>query len=154
VFSIPFTYSVPVRIGLALNKVGTTISLTSLTDLVLLFVVWLCVNLRPVREFCVFAAVVIITDWFMLHTFFLTVGRPSLPTAQSQCRSMRNGCRSLMPCSRADSVDRCAEVGTGGRVGSAEAVGAIANGGEDGGGRRWNARCRVSVAQGIESSFG
>jgi hypothetical protein len=73
VFSIPFTYSVPVRIGLALSKVGTTISLTSLTDLVLLFTVWLCVNLRPVREFCVFAAVVIITDWFMLHTFFLTV---------------------------------------------------------------------------------
>jgi hypothetical protein len=80
VFSIPFTYSVPVRIGLALNKVGTTISLTSLTDLVLLFVVWLCVNLRPVREFCVFAAVVIVTDWFMLHTFFLTVGRSAFPS--------------------------------------------------------------------------
>lgn len=72
-FSVPFTYSVPVRIGLGLSKVGTTIALTSLTDLALLGIVWLCVNLAPVREFCLFAAVVIITDWFMLHTFFLTV---------------------------------------------------------------------------------
>ncbi|WRT65676.1 uncharacterized protein IL334_002621 [Kwoniella shivajii] len=73
IFSIPFTHSVPVRIGLGLSKVGTTIALTSLTDLLVLGIVWLCVNLRPVREFCLFAAVVIITDWFMLHTFFLTV---------------------------------------------------------------------------------
>ncbi|WVQ79132.1 hypothetical protein IAT38_001227 [Cryptococcus sp. DSM 104549] len=73
IFSIPFTHSVPVRIGLGLSKVGTTIALTSLTDLALLGVVWLCVNLQPVREFCLFAAVVIVTDWFMLHTFFLTV---------------------------------------------------------------------------------
>ncbi|WVW80121.1 hypothetical protein I302_102096 [Kwoniella bestiolae CBS 10118] len=73
IFSIPFTHSVPVRIGLGLSKVGTTIALTSLTDLLVLGVVWLCVNLQPVREFCLFAAVVIITDWFMLHTFFLTV---------------------------------------------------------------------------------
>lgn len=75
VFSVPFSHSVPVRIGLGLSKVGTTIALTSLTDLVLLLGIWLCVNLRPVREFCLFAAVVIITDWFMLHTFFLTVRR-------------------------------------------------------------------------------
>ncbi|WWC60282.1 uncharacterized protein I303_102851 [Kwoniella dejecticola CBS 10117] len=73
IFSIPFTYSVPVRIGLGLSKVGTTIALTSSTDLLVLGAVWLCVNLQPVREFCLFAAVVIITDWFMLHTFFLTV---------------------------------------------------------------------------------
>lgn len=73
IFSIPFTHSVPVRIGLGLSKVGTTIALTSLTDLGILSVVWLCVNLQPVREFCLFAAVVIVTDWFMLHTFFLTV---------------------------------------------------------------------------------
>ncbi|WWC68655.1 uncharacterized protein I206_102586 [Kwoniella pini CBS 10737] len=73
IFSIPFSHSVPVRIGLGLSKVGTTIALTSLTDLLVLGVVWVCVNLQPVREFCLFAAVVIITDWFMLHTFFLTV---------------------------------------------------------------------------------
>ncbi|WVQ93411.1 hypothetical protein IAU59_000481 [Kwoniella sp. CBS 9459] len=73
IFSIPFNHSVPVRIGLGLSKVGTTIALTSLSDLAVLGVVWLCVNLQPVREFCLFAAVVIITDWFMLHTFFLTV---------------------------------------------------------------------------------
>ncbi|KAK4684904.1 hypothetical protein P7C73_g5258, partial [Tremellales sp. Uapishka_1] len=73
VFSVPFSYSVPVRIGLGLSKVGTTIAITSLTDLMLLGVVWLCIGLRPVREFCLFASVVIITDWFMLHTFFLTV---------------------------------------------------------------------------------
>lgn len=73
VFSVPFTYSVPARIGLALSKVGISISITSLADLALLGVVWLFVNIRPVREFCVFAAVLIVTDWFMLHTFFLTV---------------------------------------------------------------------------------
>lgn len=73
VFSVPFTYSVPARIGLALSKVGTSISITSLSDLVLLGVVWFVANIRPVREFCVFAAVLIVTDWFMLNTFFLTV---------------------------------------------------------------------------------
>lgn len=73
VFAVPFTYSVPVRIGIGLSKVGTTIALTSLIDLTLLGLVWLCVHLPPVREFCVFAAVVIFTDWFMLNTFFLTV---------------------------------------------------------------------------------
>lgn len=61
------------RIGIALSKVGSTISITSLSDLVLLGIVWLVVGIPPVREFCVFAAVLIITDWFMLHTFFLTV---------------------------------------------------------------------------------
>jgi WD40 repeat protein len=73
VFSVPFTYSVPVRIGIGLGKVGSEIALTSLTDLALLGLVWLCVHLQAVREFCIFAAVVIVTDWFMLHTFFLTV---------------------------------------------------------------------------------
>ncbi|BEI93147.1 uncharacterized protein CcaverHIS019_0507750 [Cutaneotrichosporon cavernicola] len=73
VFSIPFSHSVPVRIGLGLRKVGTTIAITSLTDLALLGVTWLLFPLQQVREFCVFAAVVIVTDWFMLHTFFLTV---------------------------------------------------------------------------------
>lgn len=75
VFSVPFTYSVPARIGLGLSKVGSTIASTSLTRLAVLLLIWLCVNLRPVQEFCLFAAVVIITDWFMLHTFFLTVCR-------------------------------------------------------------------------------
>lgn len=74
VFSVPFNHSVPDRIGMGLSKVGTTIALTSLTDLALLGLCWLCVHLTPVREFCVFAAVVIVADWFMLHTFFLTVG--------------------------------------------------------------------------------
>lgn len=73
VFSIPFSHSVPVRIGLGLRKVGTTIALTSLTDLALLGITWLVFHMQPVREFCVFAAVVIVTDYFMLHTFFLTV---------------------------------------------------------------------------------
>jgi hypothetical protein len=73
VFSVPFTYSVPVRIGIALSRVGSTISIVSFSDLVLLGLVWLLVKIPPVREFCVFAAVLIVTDWFMLHTFFLTV---------------------------------------------------------------------------------
>ncbi len=63
----------PVRIGLGLSKVGRNIAITSLTDLALLMSFWFMVPVRPVREFCLFAAVVIITDWFMLHTFFLTV---------------------------------------------------------------------------------
>jgi hypothetical protein len=53
--------------------VGARIAIKSLGDLALLGVIWVCVNLRPVREICVFASVVIVTDWFMLHTFFLTV---------------------------------------------------------------------------------
>ncbi|EIW66542.1 hypothetical protein M231_02275 [Tremella mesenterica] len=73
VFSVPFTYTVSERMGLALSKVGVRIALTSLQDLILMGLTWLLVDVQPVREFCVFAAVVVITDWFMLHTFFLTV---------------------------------------------------------------------------------
>lgn len=73
VFSVPFTHSVPERIGIGLSKVGGTMFLTSCTDLLILAFVSLCVHLQPVREFCIFAAVVIIADWFMLNTFFLTV---------------------------------------------------------------------------------
>lgn len=101
VFSVPFTYSVPVRIGIGLSKVGSTIALTSLTDLALLGFVWLCVHLQPVREFCVFAAVVIVTDWFMLHTFFLTVSCASriMLTIRS-CPLMRSASSLLMCSSR------------------------------------------------------
>ncbi|ORX33700.1 sterol-sensing domain of SREBP cleavage-activation-domain-containing protein [Kockovaella imperatae] len=73
VFSVPFSHSVPARIGMGLSKVGPGIAWASFTDLCILALVSLCVNVRPVTEFCRFASLVIITDWFMLHTFFLTV---------------------------------------------------------------------------------
>ena len=63
----------PDRIGLALAKVGATLTLTSLADLTLLAIVGYFVNIRAVREFCLFAGIVIFVDWWMLHTFFLTV---------------------------------------------------------------------------------
>lgn len=73
VFSIPFSYSVPERIGLALSKVGTRIAYTTLTNILLLALIWLLVDVTSVQEFCIFVIVVNITDWFMLHTFYLTV---------------------------------------------------------------------------------
>jgi hypothetical protein len=73
VHSIPVSASVPDRIGLGLAKVGPKLFVTSVTDIFILAVVGFAINLRPVREFCTFACVLIFVDWWMLHTFFLTV---------------------------------------------------------------------------------
>ncbi len=73
VHSIPVSESVPDRIGLGLAKVGPKLFMTSITDIAVLAIVGLVVQLRPVREFCTFASVLIFVDWWMLHTFYLTV---------------------------------------------------------------------------------
>ncbi len=73
VHSIPVSASVPDRIGLGLAKVGPRLFMTSVTDILILATVGFAINLRPVREFCTFACVLIFVDWWMLHTFFLTV---------------------------------------------------------------------------------
>lgn len=71
-FSVPFHYSVPERIGLGLSRSGLKILFTSLTNILALATIWYLVDVVPVREFCLFAITVNITDWFMLHTFYLT----------------------------------------------------------------------------------
>lgn len=73
VFSVPFHYSVPERIGLGLSRSGLKILFTSLTNILALGIIWFFVDVGSVREFCLFAITVNITDWFMLHTFYLTV---------------------------------------------------------------------------------
>jgi hypothetical protein len=53
---------------------------TTLANIFALAIIWYFVDVVPVREFCLFAITVHITDWFMLHTFYLTV---SLDAAQN-----------------------------------------------------------------------
>ncbi|KAJ9106157.1 hypothetical protein QFC21_001300 [Naganishia friedmannii] len=73
VYSTPITYSVPDRIGFGLAKAGPTLFITSVSDiLALCFIAW-TVKLGPVRDLCLYASVLIFVDWWMLHTFFLTV---------------------------------------------------------------------------------
>lgn len=56
-----------------MSRSGTTILFTTLTNILALAIIWYFVDVVPVREFCLFAITVNITDWFMLHTFYLTV---------------------------------------------------------------------------------
>ena len=79
VFSVPFHYSVPERIGLGLSRSGTKILFTTLANIFALAIIWYFVDVVPVREFCLFAITVNITDWFMLHTFYLTVSSSRVP---------------------------------------------------------------------------
>lgn len=63
----------PDRIGFGLAKAGPTLFITSVSDiLALCFIAW-TVKLGPVRDLCLYASVLIFVDWWMLHTFFLTV---------------------------------------------------------------------------------
>jgi hypothetical protein len=87
VFSVPFHYSVPERIGLGLSRSGLKILFTSLTNILALGIIWFFVDVGSVREFCLFAITVNITDWFMLHTFYLTVSFVPL----SELSSLRTG---------------------------------------------------------------
>jgi hypothetical protein len=58
VFSVPFHYSVPERIGIGLSRSGLKILFTSLTNILALAIIWFFVDVGSVREFCLFAITV------------------------------------------------------------------------------------------------
>lgn len=73
VYSVPVSYSVPDRVGLGLAKVGPSLLFTSISDIAILSVIGFFVKLGPVRDFCLFASILIVVHFWMLITFFLTV---------------------------------------------------------------------------------
>ena len=73
VYSVPVSYSVPDRVGLGLAKVGPSLLFTSLSDIAILAVIGFFIKLGPVRDFCLFASILIVVHFWMLITFFLTV---------------------------------------------------------------------------------
>ena len=73
VYGVPVSFSVPDRVGLGLAKVGPSMLFTSLSDIGILAVIGGVIKLRPVRDFCIFASILIVVHFWMLITFFLTV---------------------------------------------------------------------------------
>jgi hypothetical protein len=73
VYSVPVSYSVPDRVGIGLAKVGPSLLFTSLSDIAVLALIIVVVKLAPVRDFCLFAIILIVVHFWMLITFFLTV---------------------------------------------------------------------------------
>lgn len=69
----PLSLTVSSRIAHGLGKVGVPITLTTLADILLLLVIALFIEVRAVREFCIFAIFSLIMDWFLQMTFFVTV---------------------------------------------------------------------------------
>lgn len=73
VYSVPVSYSVPDRVGLGLAKAGPSLLFTSLSDIAILTIIGLICPLRPIRDFCLFASILIVVHFWMLVTFYLTV---------------------------------------------------------------------------------
>lgn len=69
----PLSLTVSSRIAHGLGMVGVPITLTTLADILLLLTITFLIEVRAVREFCIFAIFSLIMDWFLQMTFFITV---------------------------------------------------------------------------------
>ena len=56
-----------------LAAAGLPITLTVVSDMLLMAVIASLTPVAAVREFCIFAILLLITDWFMQMTFFVTI---------------------------------------------------------------------------------
>lgn len=72
VVSTSISLPVPERVGQGMAKVGPVIGLTVLSDLTLLGIAGYLVP-GMIREFCIFASVVSVIDYFLQSTFFITI---------------------------------------------------------------------------------
>lgn len=73
IISTPATLTVSSRIAIGLERVGVPIIVTVLSDVVLMGLIATFVDVRAVRDFCVFAIFTLVVDFFMQMTFYLTV---------------------------------------------------------------------------------
>lgn len=73
IVNTPVSLNVPSRISKGLRKVGVSISVTVISDIVLLGIIANVVMVDAVREFCIFAIFSLVMDYFMQMTFFITV---------------------------------------------------------------------------------
>lgn len=73
IVNTPLSLTVPARIAQGLSKVGVSITVTVLSDILLLSIITSVIGVRAVREFCIFAICSLVMDYFMQMTFFVTV---------------------------------------------------------------------------------
>lgn len=73
IISTPISLTVSSRLATGFEKVGVPIAVTVLSDVFLMGLVAVLVDVRAVREFCVFAVFALIVDFFMQMTFYATV---------------------------------------------------------------------------------
>lgn len=73
VYSTPVSLTVPSRIAAGLSKVGVPVTVTVLSDVLLMSTIAMVVDVRAVREFCIFAIFSLVVDFFMQMTFYVTV---------------------------------------------------------------------------------
>ncbi|TIB96892.1 hypothetical protein E3Q17_03620 [Wallemia mellicola] len=72
IVSTSISLPVPERVGQGMAKVGPVIGMTVLSDLTLLGIAGYVIP-GTIREFCIFASVVSVIDYFLQSTFFITV---------------------------------------------------------------------------------
>jgi hypothetical protein len=73
IISTPISLSVTTRVATGLAKVGVAIAVTVMSDVILMSAIMMLVDVRAVREFCIFAIFALFVDFFMQMTFFATV---------------------------------------------------------------------------------
>ncbi|PWN47937.1 hypothetical protein IE53DRAFT_371037 [Violaceomyces palustris] len=73
VVDTPLSLTVSSRMAYGLSKAGGPITVTVLSDILLLIVIAWLIGVRAVREFCAFAIVSLVMDYFMQMTFFVTI---------------------------------------------------------------------------------
>lgn len=73
IISTPIALTVPTRVATGLAKVGVAIAVTVMSDVALMSAIMIFVDVRAVREFCIFAIFSLFVDFFMQMTFFSTV---------------------------------------------------------------------------------
>ena len=71
--STPLHLTVPARIAYGLAQVAEPITLTTLSDMVLVAIFGSAVPAHAVRQFCLFTVCTLLTDYFMQMTFFVTI---------------------------------------------------------------------------------
>ncbi|KDN53049.1 hypothetical protein K437DRAFT_271841 [Tilletiaria anomala UBC 951] len=71
--STPVSLPVSTRMALGLASVGVSITLTVASDVLLISVIASVTPVAAVREFCIFAICLLIMDWFLQITFFVTI---------------------------------------------------------------------------------
>jgi Sterol-sensing domain of SREBP cleavage-activation len=71
--STPVELPVSTRMAQGLASVGVPVTLTVISDIVLIGFIASATPVAAVREFCIFAIFLLITDWSMQMSFFATV---------------------------------------------------------------------------------
>lgn len=73
IISTPISLTVSSRVATGLGKVGVPIAVTVFSDVLLMSVIAALVDVRAVREFCIFAIFALLVDFVMQMTMYTTV---------------------------------------------------------------------------------